>query len=135
MVRNIKIEPAVKLESKRIAIGVLAMSVIMEIVFVVLGRFDYTVLLGNLLGGGWAILNFFLMALAVQKSVKKELPQEAKLVLQNSYTKRLLFSVSILLIGIKVEYFNWISVVIPLIFPRITIAIIKLPIFQRKEEE
>lgn len=135
VVRNIKIEPAVKLESKRIAIGVLAMSVIMEIVFVVLGRFDYTVLLGNLLGGGWAILNFFLMALAVQKSVKKELPQEAKLVLQNSYTKRLLFSVAILLIGIKVEYFNWISVVIPLIFPRITIAIIKLPIFQRKEEE
>lgn len=133
--RNIKIEPAVKLESKRIAIGVLTMSVIMEIVFVVLGRFDYTVLLGNLLGGGWAILNFFLMALAVQKSVKKELPQEAKLVLQNSYTKRLLFSVAILLIGIKVEYFNWISVVIPLIFPRITIAIIKLPIFQRKEEE
>ena len=135
VVRNIKIEPAVKLESKRIALGVLAMSVIMEIVFVVLGRFDYTVLLGNLLGGGWAILNFFLMALAVQKSVKKELPQEAKLVLQNSYTKRLLFSVAILLIGIKVEYFNWISVVIPLIFPRITIAIIKLPIFQRKEEE
>ena len=133
--RNIKIEPAVKLESKRIAIGVLAMSVIMEIVFVVLGRFDYTVLLVNLLGVGWAILNFFLMALAVQKSVKKELPQEAKLVLQNSYTKRLLFSVAILLIGIKVEYFNWISVVIPLIFPRITIAIIKLPIFQRKEEE
>lgn len=133
--RNIKIEPAVKLESKRIAIGVLAMSVIMEIVFVVLGRFDYTVLLGNLLGGGWAILNFFLMALAVQKSVKKDLPQEAKLVLQNSYTRRLLLSVAILLIGIKVEYFNWISVVIPLIFPRITIAIIKLPIFQRKEEE
>ena len=135
VVRNIKIEPAVKLESKRIAIGVLAMSVIMEIVFVVLGRIDYTVLLGNLLGGGWAILNFFLMALAVQKSVKKDLPQEAKLVLQNSYTRRLLLSVAILLIGIKVEYFNWISVVIPLIFPRITIAIIKLPIFQRKEEE
>ena len=135
VVRNIKIEPAVKLESKRIAIGVLAMSVIMEIVFVVLGRFDYTVLLGNLLGGGWAILNFFLMALAVQKSGKKDLPQEAKLVLQNSYTRRLLLSVAILLIGIKVEYFNWISVVIPLIFPRITIAIIKLPIFQRKEEE
>ncbi|MDO4286205.1 MAG: ATP synthase subunit I [Eubacteriales bacterium] len=135
MVRNIKIEPAVKSESKRIAIGVLAMSVIMEIVFVVLGKFDYTVLLGNLLGGGWAILNFFIMALAVQKSVKKELPQEAKLVLQNSYTKRLLCLVGILLIGIKVEYFNWIAVIVPLFFPRITIAIVKLPIFQRKEEE
>lgn len=135
VVRNIKIEPAVKSESKRIAIGVLAMSVIMEVVFVVLGKFDYTVLLGNLLGGGWAIVNFFIMAMAVQKSVSKETPQEAKLVLQNSYTKRLLCLVAILLIGLKVEYFNWISVFIPQIFPRITIAIVKLPIFQRKEEE
>lgn len=134
VVRNIKIEPAVKSETKRIAIGVLAMSVIMEIVFLILGRFDYTVLLGNLLGGGWAILNFFIMALAVQKSVQKETPQEAKLVLQNSYTKRLLCVVVILLIGIKVQYFNWISVILPLVFPRITIAIVKLPIFQRKEE-
>lgn len=135
VVSDIKIEPAVKTETKRIAIGVLAMSAIMEVVFIILGRFDYTVPLGNLLGGGWAILNFFIMALAVQKSVKKELPQEAKLVLQNSYTKRLLILVAVLLVGIKVEYFNWIAVIIPLFFPRITIAIVKLPIFQRKEEE
>lgn len=135
VVRNIKIEPAVKTETKRIAIGVVAMSVIMEIVFAVLGRLDYTVLLGNLLGGGWAVLNFFIMALAVQKSVKRETPQEAKLVLQNSYTKRLLCLVGILLIGMKVDYFYWVTVVIPLFFPRITIAIVKLPIFQRKEEE
>lgn len=135
VVRNIKIEPAVKQETKRIALGVITMSVIMEIVFVAVGRFNYTVLLGNLLGGGWAILNFFIMALAVQKSVRKELPQEAKLVLQNSYTKRLLCLVAILLIGIKVSYFYWLAVVIPLFFPRITIAIVKLPIFQRKGEE
>ena len=90
---------------------------------------------GNLLGGGWAILNFFIMGLAVQKSVKKELPEEAKLVLQNSYTKRLLAMVAILLIGFKVEYFNWVAVVIPMFFPRITIGLMKLPIFHRKEEE
>lgn len=90
VVRHIKIEPAVKTETKRIALSVVAMSVVMEIVFLALGRFDSTVLFGNLLGGGWAILNFFIMGLAVQKSVKKELPEEAKLVLQNSYTKRLL---------------------------------------------
>ena len=75
------------------------------------------------------------MGLAVQKSVKKELPEEAKLVLQNSYTKRLLAMVAILLIGFKVEYFNWVAVVIPMFFPRITIGLMKLPIFHRKEEE
>ena len=135
VVRHIKIEPAVKTETKRIAVSVVAMSVVMEIVFLALGRFDSTVLFGNLLGGGWAILNFFIMGLAVQKSVKKELPEEAKLVLQNSYTKRLLAMVAILLIGFKVDYFNWVAVVIPMFFPRITIGLMKLPIFRRKEEE
>ncbi|WP_432620028.1 ATP synthase subunit I [Butyricicoccus sp.] len=135
VVRHIKIEPAVKTETKRIAVSVVAMSVVMEIVFLALGRFDSTVLFGNLLGGGWAILNFFIMGLAVQKSVTKELPEEAKLVLQNSYTKRLLAMVAILLIGFKVDYFNWVAVVIPMFFPRITIGLMKLPIFRRKEEE
>ena len=52
VVRHIKIEPAVKTETKRIAISVVAMSVVMEVVFLALGRFDSTVLFGNLLGGG-----------------------------------------------------------------------------------
>ncbi len=135
VVREIKIEPAVKLETKHMAIGIVAMSVVMEIVFAVIGRFDYTVLLGNLLGGGFALLNFFLMALAVQRSVLKETPEESKLVIQNSYTKRLLLLVVVLIVGIKAPYFNWITVVIPQFFPRITIFIKTLPIFQRKEEE
>ena len=59
VVRNIKIEPAVKHESRDIAIGVTVMSVIMVIFFAVIGKFDYTVLLGTLLGGGFAILEFF----------------------------------------------------------------------------
>lgn len=135
VVREIKIEPAVKLETKHMAIGIAAMSVVMEIVFAVIGKFDYTVLLGNLLGGGFALLNFFLMALAVQRSVLKETPEESKLVIQNSYTKRLLLLVVVLIVGIKAPYFNWIAVVIPQFFPRITIFIKTLPIFQRKGEE
>lgn len=135
MVRNIKIEPAVKLETKHIAIGVVAMSLVMEIVFLVMGKFDYTVLLGNLLGGGYAILNFFLMAMAVQKSVHRDTPEEAKLVVQNSYTKRLLLLAAVLIAGFKLPYFYWVAVVIPLLFPRITIFVKTLPIFQRKGEE
>lgn len=135
MVRNIKIEPAVKLETKHIAIGVVAMSLVMEIVFLVMGKFDYTVLLGNLLGGGYAILNFLLMAMAVQKSVHRDTPEEAKLVVQNSYTKRLLLLAAVLIAGFKLPYFYWVAVVIPLLFPRITIFVKTLPIFQRKGEE
>ncbi len=134
VVRNIKIEPAVKHETKHVAIGVFVMSIIMMIVFAVIGQFDYTVLLGTLLGGGFAILNFFIMALDVQKAVHRDLPEEAKLVMQNSYTRRLLLLVAVAIVGIKLPYFHWVAVVVPMVFPRITIAVKTLPIFQRKEE-
>lgn len=135
VVSSIKIEPAVKLETKHIAIGEVSMTLIMLIVFLCLGKFDYTVVLGSLLGGGYAVLNFFLMAMSVQRSVHKETPEQAKLVVQNSYTKRLLVLVVVVIIGIKVPYFHWVAVVLPQFFPRITIFIKTLPIFQRKGEE
>ena len=135
MVRNIKIEQAVKTETTHIAVGVGCMSVLLLVVFVVLGRFDYTVLLGTLLGGGFAVLNFFLMAMAVQRSVSQRDPQKAKKITQSSYTKRLFLLAAVLVVGIKVPYFNWITTIVPLFFPRITIFIMTLPILKRKGEE
>lgn len=135
MVRNIKIEQAVKTETMHISVGVASMSVIMLIVFAVTGHFDYTVLLGTLLGGGFACLNFFLMAMAVQRSVSQGDPERARKITQSSYTKRLLLLVAVLIVGIKVPYFHWVATIVPLFFPRITIFIMTLPIFQRKGEE
>jgi tetrahydromethanopterin S-methyltransferase subunit C len=134
-VRNIKIEQAVKTETKHISIGVAGMTIVLLLVFLVLGRFDYTVLLGALLGAGFAVLNFFLMAMAVQRSVNQGDPAKAKKITQGSYTKRLLLLAAVLIVGIKVPYFNWITTIVPLFFPRITIFIMTLPIFQRKGEK
>lgn len=61
-----KVQAAVLTETKKIALGVLLLSVIMVIVFAVLGYFDYTVSLGALLGACGAIANFFFMAMTVQ---------------------------------------------------------------------
>ncbi|MGN1013786.1 MAG: ATP synthase subunit I [Butyricicoccus sp.] len=133
--RNIKIEQAVKDETRHIGIGVGAMCAVMLVVFAVIGRFDYTVLLGAVLGGGFAVLNFFLMALAVQRSVSQRDPATAKKITQSSYTKRLLLLAAVLVVGIKVPYFHWVATILPLFFPRITIFIMTLPIFQRKGEE
>ena len=133
--RNIKIEQAVKNETKHIGLGVGAMCVLMLVVFAVIGQFDYTVLLGTVLGGGFAVLNFFLMALAVQRSVSQRDPAKAKKITQSSYTKRLLLLAAVLVVGIKVPYFHWVATIVPLFFPRITIFIMTLPIFQRKGEE
>lgn len=135
MVRNIKIEQAVITETKHIATGVGAMCVVMLAVFAVIGRFDYTVLLGAVLGGGFAVLNFFLMGLGVQRSVAMEDPNAAKKAMQSSYTKRLLLTAALLFVAVQVPYFNWVATILPLFFPRITIFFMTHPIFQRKGEK
>ena len=62
-----KVQPAVQAETKKMALGVGVLTVLMIAVFLVIRQFDYTVLLGALLGFAAAVGNFFLMALTVQK--------------------------------------------------------------------
>ena len=56
-----KIEPTVRKETMRIAKGTVILSVVMILVFALLKKFDYTVVLGAALGTATAILNFFLL--------------------------------------------------------------------------
>lgn len=93
------------------------------------------VLLGAILGAGYAIGNFFMLGLAVQKAVATGDQTEAQKIIQGSYMKRMLCMVIVLIIAFKLPYFHWVSVVLPLIFPRITIFVKALPIFNRKGEE
>lgn len=67
-----RIDPTVKKETGYIAGWVLLLSAVMELVFLLTGHMDYTVSLGNLLGGGAAILNFFLMGWTIQRAVGLE---------------------------------------------------------------
>jgi len=62
-----KVQQAVKVETQKIAWGVLLLTVIMVAVFAILGYFDYTVPLGALLGACGAVANFFFMAMTVQR--------------------------------------------------------------------
>ena len=65
-----KIQPAVRTETVRIAMGTAFFSLVMLLVFALLDRLDVTVVLGTLWGAGAAILNFFLMALSVQRAAE-----------------------------------------------------------------
>lgn len=67
----IKLQPAVKQETRRIAYGTLILTAIMIVVFIVIGRFDLTVLWGALLGAAAATGNFFLLAVSVQQAAEK----------------------------------------------------------------
>ena len=146
-----KIQPAVKTETTRIAIGTSILGVLMLAVFLLIGKFDITVLLGAILGCAAAIGNFFLLALSVQKAAEKmngvrlpsyeeaeaqmteddeELPvpdapeiQQAKKAMQTSYTFRLFILAIVGILGLTLPCFHAVATVVPFLFPRIVIFI------------
>ena len=125
-----KIDPTVLKETVYIAAMVFIFSLALQSVFLIIGKWDYTVLTGNLLGFVAAVGNFFLMGLSVQASLGKE-EKDAKNLMKVSQSLRLLFIFVIALIGYLVPVFNTIAVLIPLLFPRIAVAL--RPLFMKKK--
>ena len=117
-----KIDKVVWKETKYIALWALIFSAILQAVFLVIGSWNYTVLLGNLLSGTAVVLNFFAMAVTVQKALEKD-PKDAKQTMQLSKTWRMLALFAVVLLGVLLECFDLWAVLIPLLFPRIAIAI------------
>ena len=115
-----KIDKVVLQETAYIAVWTLILSAVMQAVFLVIGKWDYTVILGNLLGAAANLLNFFLMALTVQKALEKE-EKEAKQAMKLSHSMRMLMLFVMALLGILLPCFNTIASVIPFFFTRIAI--------------
>lgn len=117
-----KIDSAIKKETMYIALWVLILSAIMQAVFLIIGKWDYTVLLGNALSGVGSVLNFFLMALTVQGAVTKD-EKDARSAMKASQMLRTLMMFVIIVVGVVAPCFsNW-TVIIPVFFPRIAILI------------
>lgn len=124
-----KIDPTVLKETLYISAWVLILSVLTQAIFLIIGQWDYKVILGNLLSGSVAILNFFLMGLTVQSAVTKE-EKEARSAIKLSQLYRFLFVVIVVIIGIVAPCFsNW-TVIIPIFFPRV--ALLFRPLFDKK---
>ena len=70
-----KVQKAVLKETGHIAIGVLLADVLMCAVFAIVHKFDYTVVLGALLGTAIAVANFFLLGVTLQKAVGMKNPE------------------------------------------------------------
>ena len=124
-----KIQEATKRETLHIAAGTLAFSAVMNGVFALLGRWDLTVLWGTLTllspDFSW-VLNFFLRGLTVQKMAGDPNEKKGKLVLQLSYSLRMLATLAVVVLGVKLACFSWVATVIPLLFPRLTILAMQI---------
>ena len=125
-----KIDATVIKETGYIALWVLVLSALTQSVFLVIGKWDYTVLLGNILSGAVAILNFFLMGITVQRALEKN-EEDAKKSIKVSQLYRFLLLVVVVIIGVVLPCFSTWTVIIPMFFPRI--AILFRPLFDKRK--
>ncbi len=119
-----KAAPAVRKETKYIAVSVLIGCIVMLIVFFILHRampekvpFDYRVILGAVCGGVVAVANFFLMGLTVQKVAELTDDAQAQRVMKLSYSRRMLLQMGWVVVAIVAPCFQFAAGIIPLLFP------------------
>ena len=112
-------DPAVKKETGYIALWVVLLSLIMEGVFLIIGKWDLSVLFGNLGGAAVAIGSFFLLAVTVSKAVSSGKPEQASQRVKASAGLRLIGTGAVCALLIGVAHTNAFATLIPLLFPRI----------------
>lgn len=125
-----EMQPAVKQETKRVAVMTLAGVVLMWVVYAVLHIYmpekvplDYTVFLGGLGGAAVAIGNFLWMGLTVQKVVSIADEDAAKMKVKASYSQRTLLQILWVIIAIVAPCFHFVAGILPLLFPGMGIKI------------
>lgn len=131
------VQPTVKKETKRIIKITIVGLILMWILFAVLHfampdkvPLDYTVFLGGIGGGAVAVLNFFLMGLAVQKAASASDEGTARMKLKASYSQRFLMQILWVILAIVAPCFHFVAGIAPLLFPGTGIKI--MGIFHNK---
>lgn len=125
------VQPAVKKETKRVIVITAAGLILMWILFAVLHfampdkvPLDYTVFLGGIGGGLIAVLNFFLMGLAVQKAASAADEGTARMKLKASYSQRFMMMILWVIAAIVAPCFHFVAGIAPLLFPGTGIKIV-----------
>ena len=118
------VQPAVKKETKRVVMITGTGLILMWILFAILHYampdkvpFDYTVFLGGIGGGVIAVLNFFLMGLAVQKAASATDEGAARMKLKASYSQRFMMMILWVIVAIVAPCFQFVAGIAPLLFP------------------
>ncbi len=117
-----------KKEAGYIAAGTVVLSALVQIVWAVFFKYDLSVFLGGLWGGTFAVVNFVLMGLTVQKVARESDQMAAKRRMQASYQMRMILIILATVLAIIVPGISWVMAVISLFFPRLTILV--MPLFR-----
>lgn len=122
-----RLSDEIKREISYITAWIVILSAVMQGVFLILHFFgvvkwDYTAVLGNLLGSVFSVLNFVILGFTVESSVNKE-EKQAQASIRISRMLRNLMIGAVIIIGIYVPIFNVWAVALPFFFPKIGIIL------------
>ena len=113
-------------ETKRIAVGTVIMLVVMLAVYAVLGKFTVGVLIGGLLGSVYAIFNFFMLGMTLQKAASMTDQQMAHMKVRSSYSTRMIGMLVLAVVAFALPFVEGIPCLIALLFPRATIFVLQV---------
>ena len=113
-------------ETKRIGVGTVIMLVVMLAVYAVLGKFTVGVLLGGLLGSAYAIFNFFMLGMTLQKAASMTDQQMAHMKVRSSYSTRMIGMLILAVAAFALPFVEGIPCLIALLFPRATIFVLQV---------
>ena len=113
-------------ETKRIAIGTVIMLIVMLVIYTILGKFTIGVLLGGLLGSAYAIFNFFMLGMTLQKAASMTDQQMAHMKVRSSYSTRMVGMLVLAVLAFALPFVEGIPCLIALLFPRATIFVLQL---------
>lgn len=119
-----KLAPAVRKETLFIAVSTGIGTVLMFLVFGILHMampekvpFDHRVILAGIGGCAVAVLNFYLMAVTVQKVASAEKQETAANTMKASYVGRFLMQILWAVAAVTAPCFQFVAGLVPLLFP------------------
>ena len=109
-------------EIKNVSLITLILAVVQIIITVPAGYFGSAAVFGTLLGSVVAIMNFTFMGIILERSLSNS--KAASGFMGIGYILRLAFIGAAVIWAMKVDYLNYVCVIVPLVFPQISIFII-----------
>ncbi len=109
-------------EIKNVSLITLVLAAVQILITVPAGYFGSAAVFGTLLGSAVAIINFAFMGLILEKTLSSQ--KTASGFMGIGYILRLVFIGAAVIWAMKVSYLNYVCVIIPLVFPQISIFII-----------
>ena len=125
-VQGEKPQQSIVKETKRIGVGTVIMLVVMLAVYAVLGKFTVGVLLGGLLGRAYAIFNFFMLGMTLQKAASMTDQQMTHMKVRSSYSTRMIGMLILAVVAFALPFVEGIPCLIALLFPRATIFVLQV---------